>query len=210
MSTDAGLLALIRAIAGGTAETVESLLEADPSLARASLEGGATRQDSCAFFLDAIGHHVYAGDTALHVAAAAYRHEIVGRLLALGADVGAANRRGARALHYAADGMPGSPGWHAQRQAATVACLIAGGADPDAVDSGGVTALHRAVRNCCSAAAKTLLDGGADPGRATKRGSTPMSLATRNTGRGGTGLPEAKSERHRIVDLLQERIGRKG
>ena len=32
MSTDAGLLALIRAIAGGTAETVESLLEADPSL----------------------------------------------------------------------------------------------------------------------------------------------------------------------------------
>src|SRR5207247_7694668 len=60
------------------------------------------------YFLDEIGHYVYGGDTALHVAAAAYRHDIARRLIAAGANLRARNRRGAEPLHYAVDGMPRS------------------------------------------------------------------------------------------------------
>ncbi len=51
-----------------------------------------------------------AGDTALHIAAAAYRTDLAQRLVAAGADVRARNRRGAEPLHYAATGAPGSAG----------------------------------------------------------------------------------------------------
>ena len=80
--------------------------------------------------------------------------------------------------------------------------LVAAGADPNAVDQGGVTPLHRAVRNRCAAAVRALLDGGADARRKNKRGSTPMQLATQNTGRGGTGSPEAKACRAAFEKLL--------
>jgi ankyrin repeat protein len=80
---------------------------------------------------------------------------------------------------------------------------VAAGADPNAVDQGGVTPLHRAVRNRCAAAVRALLDGGADARRKNKRGSTPMQLATQNTGRGGTGSPEAKAQQQEIVRLLK-------
>jgi ankyrin repeat protein len=65
--------------------------------------------------------------------------------------------------------------------------------------------LHRAVRNRCAAAVRTLLEGGADPKRKNKNGSAPMLLATHNTGRGGTGSPEAKEQQMEIVRLLEER-----
>ena len=103
-------------------------------LASARAEDGATRQEAKAHFLDEIQHYVYAGDTALHIAAAAYRLEIVRRLIAMGGDVRARNRRGAEPLHYAADGGPGSRTWDPAAQAATVACLIEAGADPNTVD----------------------------------------------------------------------------
>ena len=77
------------------------MLAAAPELARARLTAGATRQNAKAFFLDAIGCYIYAGDTALHVAAAAHRPQIVQELIALGADVRAKNRRGAEPLHAA-------------------------------------------------------------------------------------------------------------
>jgi ankyrin repeat protein len=137
-------------------------------------------------------------------AAAAYRAEIVQKLIVLGADVCIRNRRGAEPLHAAAVGIPGSHTWNPRAQAATIACLIEAGADPNAVDQSGVTPLHRAVRTRCAAAVKALLDGGADAQRTNKSGSTPMLLANRNTGRGGSGSPEAKAQQQEILHLLEE------
>lgn len=203
---EAGLTALIRAIVLGDAGAVGRVLAASPAAARARVEEGATRQAAKEHYLDEIGHYVYAGDTALHVAAAAYRLDIARTLIAMGGDVRARNRRGAEPLHYAADGMPGSPAWNPSAQAATIACLIEAGADPDTVDQNGVTPLHRAVRTRCAAAVRALLEGGADVRRANKRGSTPLQLATRNTGRGGSGSPASKAQQAEIARLLAEAI----
>jgi hypothetical protein len=201
-SSDAALLKMIRAIVDGDDAAASRLLAAAPALAAASLREGASRQTSKPFFFDAIMHYVYAGDTALHIAAATYRHALARELVAAGAGVRAKNRRGAEPLHYAVDGGPRAPTWNPRAQAATIAYLIAAGADPNGVDKGGVTPLHRAVRNRCAAAVRALLDGGADARRANNNGSTPIQLAKLTTGRGGTGLPEAKAEQEEIIRLL--------
>ncbi len=83
--------------------------------------------------------------------------------------------------------------------------LIEAGADVEAAAAGGVTPLHRAVRNRCSAAVEVLLAAGAGQLRRTARAATAMSLAQRMTGRGGAGSPEARREQERIVELLQTR-----
>jgi hypothetical protein len=49
---------------------------------------------------------------------------------------------------------------------------------------------------------KTLIDGGADPRMPNENGSTPLSLAIQNTGRGGTGSPEAKAQQGEISRIL--------
>ncbi len=201
---DATLHSLIRAIAANDTTTVSSILSASPDLAGAKVERGATRQASTDNYLVAIGHYMYGGDTALHIAAAAYRHEIVRSLVDLGADVSARNRRGAQPLHYAADGIPGSNDWNPRAQGDTVTVLIQAGADPNATDKSGVTPLLRAVRTRCSAAVRSLLEGGADVNRANKSGSTPLQLAKWTTGRGGSGTPEAKAQQEEIVYLLHE------
>jgi hypothetical protein len=206
--SDAALMTLVRTIVTGDDTAAFRLLAANPALAKARFEIGATRQSAKTYFMDEIGHYLYAGDTALHVAAAAYRQEIVQNLIATGANVRARNRRGAEPLHYAVDGMPGSRRWNPPAQAATVARLIEAGADPNATDKSGVTPLHRAVRTRCAAAVKALLEGGADPRRKNNSGSTPMLLATQNTGRGGSGSREAKAQQELIVQLLQEHINR--
>jgi hypothetical protein len=205
MTDDAALRRLMKAIASADGAAVLGLLTASPALARATLKEGATRAAATDDFLTEIKHYVYTGDTALHVAAAAHRPEIARELISLGADVAARNR-GATPLHYAADGIPGSPRWNPVSQSATVALLIASGADPNAIDQNGVTPLHRAVRTRCAAAASALLDGGADALRKNGNGSTPMILATRQTGRGGSGSPEAKTQQAKIIRLL-ERYG---
>jgi Ankyrin repeats (many copies) len=206
MMDDAALRRLMKAIASADGAAVLGLLTASPALARATLKDGATRAAATDNFLTEIKHYVYAGDTALHVAAAAHRPEVARALISLGADVAARNRRGATPLHYAAHGIPGSPGWNPVPQSATVALLIASGADPNAIDQNGVTPLHRAVRTRCAAAASALLDGGADALRENGNGSTPMILATRQTGRGGSGSPDAKAQQAEIIRLL-ERYG---
>jgi hypothetical protein len=66
-----------------------------------------------------------------------------------------------------------------------------------------VTPLHRALRTRCALAVGALLDGGADVGGKNKSGATPMDLATQNTGRGGSGSPEAKAQQQEIVRLLR-------
>jgi Ankyrin repeats (many copies) len=203
MTNDAALRRLMDEIASAESRGVPGMLAASPALARAALAEGATRAAAAENVLTGIGHHVYAGDTALHVAAAAYRPEIARSLIALGADVAARNRRGATPLHYAADGNPVSPRWEPGAQSAIIACLIAAGADPNAVDQNGVMPLHRAVRTRCAAAVGTLLDGGADARSRNGNGSTPLMLATRQTGRGGSGRPEAKAQQAEIIRLLE-------
>jgi hypothetical protein len=197
------LMPLVRAIAAGDATAASRLLVASPALATVHLETGATRRAPADYYLGEIEHYVYAGDTALHVAAASHLPELVRALVAAGADVGARNRHGAQPLHYAADGMPGSPGWNPDAQGATVACLIEAGADPNGADRRGVTPLHRAVRTRSAAAVSALLDGGADPRRTNGNGSTPLELANRNTGRGGSGSPHSKEQQRQIVRLLE-------
>jgi ankyrin repeat protein len=100
--------------------------------------------------------------------------------------------------------MPGAPTWNPDAQAEIIAVLIAAGADPNATDSSGVMPLHRAVRTRCAAAVSALLAGGADAHAKNKSGSSPMQLATRNTGRGGAGSPEAKTQQIEIVRLLEQ------
>jgi hypothetical protein len=200
---DEALMSLVRAIVADDMGTASELVVASAALPVARMEDGATRQSAKDFYLAEIEHYLYAGDTALHVAAAAYRAGIARLLLSMGADVGARNRRGAQPLHYAADGVPGSPHWDPNAQAETVSCLIELGADPNATDDNGVTPLHRAVRTRCAAAVRALLRGGADAQLTNRSGSTPMQLAAWTTGRGGSGSAASKGQQEEIVGLLQ-------
>jgi ankyrin repeat protein len=200
---DRALIGLMRAISSGDGAVASQLLAATPELATARLiAAGATRARAKEFFLDECGVYMYAGHTALHVAAAAYDAAFARALVGAGADIRAKNRRGAEPLHEAVRGGPGSNGWDPPRQVAMVDYLIEVGADPDAVAAGGVTPLHRAVRNRCAAAVRALLDAGADAHRPNDNGSTAMMLAGWTTGRGGTGSPEAKAEQAKIVSML--------
>ena len=204
-ASDAALMTLLRAIIADDAATASQLLAESPELANTRVQTGATRQRATEHYIVEIEHYLYAGDSALHAAAAAYRPAMTRLLVAGGAQVDARNRRGAQPLHYAADGAPGSRTWNPRAQAETVTCIIEAGADPNATDKSGVTPLHRAVRTRCAAAVVALLDGGADARRTNNRGSTPMQLATRATGRGGTGSPESKAQQEEIVHQLQQR-----
>ena len=76
-----------RAIAQRDRARVSGLLAAAPELALARLAVGATRHGAETYFLDEIDHHVYAGDTALHIAAAAYEADLVRELVGAGANV---------------------------------------------------------------------------------------------------------------------------
>jgi ankyrin repeat protein len=196
------LMRLIQAIVRDDKQGVTKLIAKQPVLARQSISIGATRQAATDFFFDEITHYLYAGDTPLHAAAAGYRLEIAQHLLKRGADVSAANRRGAQPLHYAADGAPGSCHWNPDAQAKMIALLIKAGADPNAVDKNGVTPLHRAVRQRCAAAVDSLLRNGSAVGLKNGNGSTPLHLAVQNTGRGGTGSPESKTLQKEIIALL--------
>lgn len=203
MADQAALRQLFAAIASAGDPEVLRLLAASPALAQAVSEAGATRGSPTDHFLSGVGHYVYAGDTALHVAAAAHRPQVVRALIELGALVSASNRMGAQPLHYAADGSPGSSRWRPEAQAETIAGLIAAGADPNAVDRRQVTPLHRAVRTRCAEAVAALLEGGADPHAKNLNGSTPAMLAQRTTGRGGSGSADAKAQQAQIVSLLE-------
>jgi ankyrin repeat protein len=196
------LLRLIQAIVNDDTSTVVEAIESSPLLARESLAVGATRQTARDFYFQEIEHYFVAGDTLLHAAAAGYRNCIAEELLRRGANIAAANRRGAAPLHYAADGAPGSRAWNPEAQFEMIAFLIRAGANPNTMDGSGVAPLHRAVRQRCSTAVDALLRNGADAGLKNKSGSTPLHLAVQNTGRGGTGSPESKALQRKIVELL--------
>jgi ankyrin repeat protein len=195
---DNGFLDLVGAIVSDETATAVRLIDNSPTLVQARSSAGATRNDGGAYFYEPIAHCMYAGDTALHMAAAGFRVEIAQALIDRGADGSAKNRRGAEPLHYAADSNIWNPG----AQAATIERLIRAGADPNATDKSGVPPLHRAVRTRCAAAVEALLAGGAEPRGRNNSGSTPLHLAVQNTGRGNSGSPHSIEQQRLIIELL--------
>ena len=204
MATPAAFLEFVQLIVEGDALSVSRQLRADPSLATMASPAGATRQRAADFFFTEIRHYIYRGDTALHMAAAAFSAPMAKVLVAHGADCRARNRRGAEPLHYAADANRSEP----RAQAGVIAYLISVGADPNAVDGSGVTPLHRAVRTRSLAAVRALLDGGAKVRQANGSGSTPLHLVVQTTGASGSGSAEARREQEGIIKLLMERGGK--
>jgi ankyrin repeat protein len=195
-------LEFVRHVVNGEIDEANRRLAAHPTFATAPADVGATRQDaSTFFFFSEIAHYLYAGDTALHLAAAAFRRPVAELLVSHGADCRAKNRRGAEPLHYSADANH----WDPAAQAETIEYLLSVGADPNAVDRDGVAPLHRAVRTRSLPAVRALLDGGASPRAPNKAGSTPLHLAVQNTGRGGSGSEHTRQQQAGIIRLLLER-----
>lgn len=175
---------------------VAKLLQESPSLAKFHV-------DEAKLYEGKIGHWIYVGDTALHLAAAGHRFEIVRELLTAGADPNAAaNHRHGAPLHYAADTCPDSPTFSAANQIKTLSTLIKAGARINAADKNGATPLHRAVRTRGAKAVKFLLKSGADPLLKNNSGSTPFHLAVQNTGRGGSGSERAKQAQREIIETF--------
>lgn len=184
---------LAAAIVDDDVDLVNRLLQADAGFATQLIQKPKLHNSG-------IFHWIYVGDTALHLAAAGYRMEIVRLLLASGADPNAArNHRKSTPLHYAADGFITGPAWDAKRQVATLRCLIEKGGDVHRADMNGATPLHRAVRTRCAAAVEYLLKAGGNPVARNKSGSTPFHLAVQNTGRGGSGEPAAIEAQRGII-----------
>jgi ankyrin repeat protein len=202
---DGALLALFGAITSRDHRDLARRLDSSPDLVSRPIRFGASRQGPDGYFLVAIRHHVYAGDTALHVAAAAHQRGTAELLVGKGAIVRARNRRGAEPLHYAADGSPRADYSDPEAQGDLVVFLIEAGADPNALDNSGVAPLHRAVRTRASEAVSALIKNGADPRLRNKSGSTPLHLAVQNTGRSDSGSDAAKEGQGRIIALLLER-----
>src|SRR5258706_6152167 len=122
---------ILTAIVDDNRRWVETLLKADAGLATRLIPKPRLYQSK-------IFHWIYAGDTALHLAAAGYRVEIVRLLLAAGANPNAAtNHRRSSPLHYAADGFIIGPTWDAKRQVETIRCLLDKGADIHSQDKNG-------------------------------------------------------------------------
>jgi len=185
--------AILTAILDDDRTRVEKLLKADPELATCLMDGARLYQSK-------IFHWIYVGDTALHLAAAGYRVELVRLLLVAGADPNSTiNHRRSGPLHYAADGYINGPAWNAKRQVETIQCLLEAGAEINAQDKNGASPLHRAVRTRCAAAVKCLLKAGGNPTLKNKSGSTPFHLAVQDTGRGGTGAEAARTAQRQII-----------
>ena len=123
--------AILAAIVADDRARVRKLIKADPGL--------TTRLVSEAHLYESkIVHWIYVGDTALHLAAAGHRVELVRLLLAAGADPNSAkNHRRSGPLHYAADGN--GPDWNTTRQVQTIQCLLEAGADVNIPDRQGAT-----------------------------------------------------------------------
>jgi len=189
---------LLQMILEDDQDEVRHLLEQEPALA--TLGAGRAVLDP------RLAHWIYTGDSALHVAAAAYRVETGRMLLRAGANGRLASpHRHSEPLHYAANGHPQSPSWDPAKQVGMIQLLIQAGGRVNAQDKNGATPLHLAVRTRCAAAVLALLDAGADPARRNRSGSTPFHLAVQNTGRGGSGQAPAKAAQREIIEAFLER-----
>ena len=83
---------LIRAISDADSVAVGRMLVEHSELVHDRASNGATRQSAQDYFLEGIETYVFEGDTALHVAAAAYDESVAVQLLGYGATVHASNR----------------------------------------------------------------------------------------------------------------------
>ncbi len=128
-------LEFIRLVVSGPFDEVARVVKKAPTLATVAANEGATRGGAVDCFFDEIKHYLYRGDTALHMAAAAFWRPVAELLVAHGALCQARNRRGAEPLHYAADAHR----WNPDAQAETISCLTSVGAGIP-----GITG-HRAV-----------------------------------------------------------------
>jgi Ankyrin repeats (many copies) len=147
--TDNGLYDFVRVIVAGDGATAARLLDNSPALVHARCVVGATRQGPNPYFFEAIAHYMYAGDTALHMAAAAHyaadanagnpaaQAATIDCLIRAGADPNATDKSGVTPLHRAVR----------TRCAAAVEALLAGGAAPRGRNGSGSTPLHLAVQN---------------------------------------------------------------
>jgi ankyrin repeat protein len=192
---------VLAAIVADEARAVR-LVQAAPEIARARV--------SVERLVKEVPHQLYAGDTALHLAAAALRPLAVGALLEAGADANAENRRGATALHYACDARPrlGSKlgnrtrkTWNPSNQRSVIERLLDAGSDIEHQDKAGAVPLHRAVRARSPEAVRCLLERGArvDTTHGRQR-TTPLHIVTHSTGASGT--KGTRVEQQAIVDLL--------
>ena len=143
LAAAAGRLVIFEASALGDAAAARGLLEQTPELAR---EAGSD------------------GFTALHLAAFFGTPECVGALLAAGADpaLPARNPMLVTPLHSAVS----------RRKAENVRALLDAGAPVDALQQGGLTALHAAAHNGDRSVVEMLLLRGADQNIADANGKT--------------------------------------
>ena len=195
-----GFSVFVRAVIDGDVGAASRLLTANPEFAAQRFEVGATRASAAAFFYEDIAHYCYRGDTALHMAAAAFQRSTARLLVRKGAPLDAKNRRRAEPLHYAAD----TNWWNPTAQSQTISYLLSVGANVNARDANGATPLHRAVRTRSALAVRALLAGGADVRLTNNHGSTPFDLAVRTTGRGGSGSTRARAQQTDIIAMLLE------
>src|SRR2546429_5104029 len=79
------LLELVRAVIAGDGALVGHLLAASPALTTMTYGDGTHRHSAKEYILEEVGHYVYVGDSALHIAAAAYKCHIALALIAAGA-----------------------------------------------------------------------------------------------------------------------------
>jgi ankyrin repeat protein len=192
--------AFVQAVIDGDVGAASRLLTTHPEFAARRFEVGATRGGAANFFHEDIAHYCYQGDTALHMASAAFQRSSARLLVQNGSALDAKNRRGAEPLHYAADANR----WNPAAQSETITYLLSVGANANARDANGATPLHRAVRTRSAMAVRALLAGGADVHAKNKNGSAPFDLAIRDTGRGGSGSTLAREQQKEIIAILLE------
>ena len=174
---------LVDAIVANDGALFSKLIKGSPALATASFSHGATRQGpSPSLSFKEIGHYIYSGDTALHFAAASYRHKMADKLIEAAAKVRAKNRRGAEPLHAAAFGSPGSPrrGSGSTSGDDRVPYTSRRRSERSEYGWGYSTAPRRS--DPLRGAVRALLAHGANPAIRNKNGSTAMTLALFTTG----------------------------
>jgi ankyrin repeat protein len=184
---------LLDAVVADEAQAVR-LVRAAPDLAKARVADERLVKE--------VPHQLYAGDTALHLAAAAQRPLVVAALIEAGADANAENRRGAIALHYACDARPkAGRTWNPSTQRSVIEMLLDAGSDIEQKDKAGATPLHRAIRGRSPEAVRRLLERGArvDATHGRQR-TTPLHIVTHSTGASGTRGTHA--EQQEILELL--------
>jgi ankyrin repeat protein len=151
---DRPLLNVFEAAAVGDVAQLHDLLDADPLLVHAESPDGAG---------------------ALHLAAYFGHPGAVRLLIDRGADVNAHARgfNGVAPINSAA----ATSGSDEATSTECVRILLAAGADANATQGGGSTALHAAAQSGCAEMAKLLVEHGGDPNAETGDGRTPRGMA---------------------------------